>query len=140
MGTTIGIIGLFVAIALLVVLAFKGHSVIIAAPIAALIAVLFSYGLKGHFMASYTITYMSGFANYAKNYFSNLSVRSSFCKVNGYFRKRTVYRTVLYFKIRKKPCRTFCCIDLRYFNIRRCFLIRSSICYASCSNRCIPRS
>lgn len=60
MGTTIGIIGLFVAIALLVVLAFKGHSVIIAAPIAALIAVLFSYGLKGHFMASYTITYMSG--------------------------------------------------------------------------------
>ncbi len=29
MGTTIGIIGLFVAIALLVVLAFKGHSVII---------------------------------------------------------------------------------------------------------------
>ena len=54
---------------LLVVLAFKGHSVIIAAPIAALIAVLFSYGLKGHFMASYTITYMSGFANYAKNYF-----------------------------------------------------------------------
>ena len=31
-------------------------------------------------------------------------------------------------------------IDLCYFNIRRCFLIRSSICYASCSNRCIPRS
>ena len=50
MGTTIGIIGLFVAIALLVVLAFKGHSVIIAAPIAALIAELFSYGLKGHFI------------------------------------------------------------------------------------------
>ena len=72
MGTTIGIIGLFVAIALLVVLAFKGHSVIIAAPIAALIAVLFSYGLKGHFMASYTITYMSGFANYAKNYFQSI--------------------------------------------------------------------
>jgi len=33
MGTTIGIIGLFVAIALLVVLAFKGHSVIIAGSI-----------------------------------------------------------------------------------------------------------
>lgn len=49
MGTTIGIIGLFVAIALLVVLAFKGHSVIIAAPIAALIAVLFSYGAEGTF-------------------------------------------------------------------------------------------
>ena len=59
MGTTIGIIGLFVAIALLVVLAFKGHSVIIAAPIAALIAVLFSYGLKGHFMASVSYTHLT---------------------------------------------------------------------------------
>ena len=56
MGTTIGIIGLFVAIALLVVLAFKGHSVIIAAPIAALIAVLFSYGLQGHFRAYETFS------------------------------------------------------------------------------------
>lgn len=56
MGTTIGIIGLFVAIALLVVLAFKGHSVIIAAPIAALIAVLFFYGLKGHFRAYETFS------------------------------------------------------------------------------------
>ena len=37
MGTTIGIIGLFVAIALLVVLAFKGHSVIIAAPIGSIL-------------------------------------------------------------------------------------------------------
>lgn len=46
MGTTIGIIGLFVAIALLVVLAFKGHSVIIAAPIAALIAVLFPESMR----------------------------------------------------------------------------------------------
>ena len=101
MGTTIGIIGLFVAIALLVVLAFKGHSVIIAAPIAALIAVLFSYGLKGHFMASYTITYMSGFANYAKNYFPIYLFGAVFCKVNGYFRKRTVYRTVLYLKLGK---------------------------------------
>ena len=69
MSTAVGIIGLFLAIALLIVLAFKGHSVIVAAPIAAMVAVLFSYGLTGHFMASYTITYMAGFANYAKNYF-----------------------------------------------------------------------
>ena len=68
-------------------------------------------------MASATITYMSGFANYAK-LFSNLSAPSSFCKVNGYFRKRTVYRTVLYFKIRKKPCRilsvVLTCVILTY--------------------------
>ena len=65
MGTTIGIIGLFVAIALLVVLAFKGHSVIIAAPIAALIAVLFSYGPKGH-LWRLTPLHMSYSANYAR--------------------------------------------------------------------------
>ena len=69
MSTAIGIIGLFVAIAFLIVFAFKQHSVIIIAPIAAMIAVFFSYGLSGHYMASYTISYMSGFANYCKSYF-----------------------------------------------------------------------
>lgn len=69
MSTAIGIIGLLVAIGFLVYMAFKGHSIIVVAPIAAMLAILFSYGLKGHFMASYTITYMEGFANYAKNYF-----------------------------------------------------------------------
>ncbi len=65
----LGLIGLLAAIAFLIILAFIGWSVIIAAPIAAMIAVLFAYGVNGHFMAEYTITYMEGFANYAKNYF-----------------------------------------------------------------------
>lgn len=69
MSTTLGMIGLLIAIGFLVYMAFKGHSIIVVAPIAALLAVLFSYGIKGHFMATYTITYMEGFANYAKNYF-----------------------------------------------------------------------
>jgi len=69
MSTAIGIIGLLISIGFLVYMAFKGHSIIVVAPIAAMLAILFSYGLKGHFMASYTITYMEGFANYAKNYF-----------------------------------------------------------------------
>ena len=63
-------IGLALAIALLVYLAFKGHSVIIVAPIAAMVAVVFSAGLfGGHLMANYTIRYMSGFASYASKYF-----------------------------------------------------------------------
>ena len=69
MSTVVGIIGLLAAIGFLVYMAFKGHGIIVVAPIAAMVAVLFAYGIKGHFMATYTITYMEGFANYAKNYF-----------------------------------------------------------------------
>ncbi len=69
MSTFIGILGLALAITLLIVLAYKGYSIIVVAPIAAMAAVLFSYGNESHFMANYTIRYMTGFANYAKNYF-----------------------------------------------------------------------
>lgn len=81
MSTIIGIIGLLVAIGFLVYMAFKGHSIIVVAPIAAMVAILFSYGLKGHFMASYTITYMEGFANYAKNYFPIYLLGAIFAKL-----------------------------------------------------------
>lgn len=81
MGTVIGMIGLLVAIGFLVYMAFKGHSIIVVAPIAAMVALLFSYGLKGHFMASYTITYMEGFANYAKNYFPIYLLGAIFAKL-----------------------------------------------------------
>lgn len=77
----IGIIGLLAAIGFLVYMAFKGHSIIVVAPIAAMVAILFSYGLKGHFMASYTITYMEGFANYAKNYFPIYLLGAIFAKM-----------------------------------------------------------
>lgn len=81
MGTVIGMVGLLVAIGFLVYMAFKGHSIIVVAPIAAMVALLFSYGLKGHFMASYTITYMEGFANYAKNYFPIYLLGAIFAKL-----------------------------------------------------------
>lgn len=81
MGTVIGMIGLLVAIGFLVYMAFKGHSIIVVAPIAAMVALLFSYGIKGHFMASYTITYMEGFANYAKNYFPIYLLGAIFAKL-----------------------------------------------------------
>lgn len=81
MNTVIGMIGLLVAIGFLVYMAFKGHSIIVVAPIAAMAAILFSYGVKGHFMASYTITYMDGFANYAKNYFPIYLLGAIFAKL-----------------------------------------------------------
>lgn len=81
MNTVIGLIGLLVAIGFLVYMAFKGHGIIVVAPIAAMIAVLFAYGMKGHFMASYTITYMEGFANYAKNYFPIYLLGAIFAKL-----------------------------------------------------------
>lgn len=81
MSTVIGMIGLLVAIGFLVYMAFKGHSIIVVAPIAAMVALLFSYGIKGHFMASYTITYMEGFANYAKNYFPIYLLGAIFAKL-----------------------------------------------------------
>jgi H+/gluconate symporter-like permease len=81
MGTAMGLIGLLVAIGFLVYMAFKGHSIIVVAPIAGMVALLFSYGLKGHFMANYTITYMAGFANYAKNYFPIYLLGAIFAKL-----------------------------------------------------------
>lgn len=81
MNTAIGMIGLLAAIGFLVYMAFKGHSIIVVAPIAAMVAILFSYGTKGHFMASYTITYMDGFANYAKNYFPIYLLGAIFAKL-----------------------------------------------------------
>ena len=54
MTTTISVAGLFLALFLLVYLAFKGHSVIIIAPIVAMVAVIFSAGFDSHLMANYT--------------------------------------------------------------------------------------
>lgn len=85
--TVISIIGLFLALFLLIFLAFKGHSVIIIAPIVAIVAVVFSSGGDAHLMASYTETYMAGFANYAKSYFPLYLFGAVFAKimeVSGY--------------------------------------------------------
>lgn len=81
MNTAIGIIGLLAAIVFLIVFTFKQHSVIIIAPLAAMVAIFFSYGIKGHYMASYTITYMTGFANYVKSYFPLYLLGAVFAKL-----------------------------------------------------------
>lgn len=79
--TVVSIIGLFLALFLLIYLAFKGHSIIVIAPIVSLVAVLFSSGLDSHLMAEYTETYMAGFANYAKSYFPLYLLGAIFAKL-----------------------------------------------------------
>lgn len=81
MNTTISLMGLFLALFLLMYLAFKGHSVIIIAPLVAMVAVVFSSGFQAHLMANYTEVYMVGFANYAKNYFPLYLFGAVFAKV-----------------------------------------------------------
>ena len=81
MSTPLSIFGLFLALFLLIFLAFKGHSVIVIAPIVATVALLFSSGMDAHLMATYTEVYMRGFANYVKNYFPLYLFGAIFAKV-----------------------------------------------------------
>ena len=75
------IFGLFLALFLLIYLVFKGHSIVIIAPIVALVAVVFSSGGDAHLMAEYTETYMAGFASYAKSYFPLFLFGAVFAKL-----------------------------------------------------------
>ena len=65
----INILALIVSLSLIMYLAYKGYSTIITAPIIGLITLLLTYGFNSHFMVNYTEIYMSGFANFVKNYF-----------------------------------------------------------------------
>ena len=65
----ISLIGLILSLSLIMYLAYKGYSTIITAPIVGLLTLLISLGLNSHLMANYTEVYMSGFANFVKNYF-----------------------------------------------------------------------
>jgi len=64
----LGIVGIIISLALLIYLAYRGISVLILAPVLALLAVLFQGG-QGHILANYTEVFMVNFAAYAKTYF-----------------------------------------------------------------------
>lgn len=81
MGTTVSVLGLILALFLLVFLAYKGHSVIVIAPIIAVVAIITSSGLDSHIMANYTEVYMAGFAGYVKNYFPLYLLGAVFAKL-----------------------------------------------------------
>lgn len=79
----IGIIGIIISLVLLMYLAYKGWSVILLAPILALLAVVIS-GLGGgdiHLLATYTEGFMVSLAGYVKSYFPMFLLGALFGKV-----------------------------------------------------------
>lgn len=76
------ILGLILSLLVIIYLAYKGYSTIITAPIIALITVLLTNGFSNsHLMVSYTEIYMSGFANFIKNYFPLFMTGAIFAKL-----------------------------------------------------------
>jgi len=64
----LGILGIFVSLALLIALALRGWNVIFVAPICAAVAILFNLG-DLPFLGSYTQIYMPAFGSYFSTYF-----------------------------------------------------------------------
>nr|WP_317331927.1 GntP family permease [uncultured Romboutsia sp.] len=75
------ILGLILSLILIMYLAYKGYSTIITAPIIAIITIIITTGFNGHLMANYTEVYMSGFANFIKNYFPLFMTGAIFAKL-----------------------------------------------------------
>lgn len=63
---TLGLIGIFVSLAMLIFLAYRGHSVIAIAPLASLVALLFS---GAPLLASYTQIFMPALAGFIGSFF-----------------------------------------------------------------------
>lgn len=63
---TLGLIGIVVSLILLITLAYRGVSIVIAAPVAALVAMVFS---GAPLLASYTEIFMPGLAGFIMNFF-----------------------------------------------------------------------
>ncbi|GAA0182151.1 GntP family permease [Clostridium sediminicola] len=76
----LGIIGIIISLALLMYLAYKGISVLVLAPILAVLAVLFQGG-QPHILANYTEVFMVNFAGYAKAYFPIFLLGAIFGKI-----------------------------------------------------------
>ena len=76
----LGVIGIIISLGLLMYLAYRGISVLILAPVLALLAVLFQGG-QTHILATYTEVFMVNFAAYAKQYFPIFILGAIFGKV-----------------------------------------------------------
>ncbi|QOX63208.1 GntP family permease [Anoxybacterium hadale] len=79
----LGVIGIIISLGLLMYLAYKGWSVIILAPLLALLAAAFAIfdGGSVHLLATYTESFMVNLANYVKNYFPIFLLGALFGKV-----------------------------------------------------------
>ncbi len=78
----ISIIGLVLSLSLIIILAYKGYSTIITAPLVALLTVLIIGGESStHLMVHYTEVYMGGFSSFVKNYFPIFLTGAIFAKL-----------------------------------------------------------
>jgi len=76
----LGVIGIIISLGLLMYLAYRGISVLILAPVLALLALLFQGG-QTHLLSTYTEVFMVNFAAYAKQYFPIFILGAIFGKV-----------------------------------------------------------
>lgn len=74
----LSIIGILLGLAILIVLAMKGVSLYVLAPLAALVVAIFS---GGNILTAMTKTYMSGFAGFMQSYFLMFALSSIFAKI-----------------------------------------------------------
>ena len=75
----LGTLGILVSLGLLIFLAYRGITVLVLAPLLAIVAVLFNGGVP--VLASYTEVFMTSFAGYAKAYFPLFLLGAIFGKV-----------------------------------------------------------
>ena len=64
--TLVGLLGILIALGLLMVLAFRGYTLLLAAPVAAIVAAAFS---GEPLLAKWTLTFMQGTAGFIGNFF-----------------------------------------------------------------------
>ena len=64
--TLVGLLGILIALGLLIVLAFRGYTLLLAAPVAAIVAAAFS---GEPLLAKWTLTFMQGTAGFIVNFF-----------------------------------------------------------------------
>ncbi len=76
----LGLIGIIISLGLLMYLAYRGITVLVLAPVLAILAVLFQSG-QSHVLATYTEVFMVNFAAYAKTYFPVFLLGAIFGKI-----------------------------------------------------------
>lgn len=76
----LSIIGILLGLLVLIVFALKGVPLYVLAPLAALVVAIFS---GGNILTAMTDTYMTGFANFMKNFFLMFALSSIFAKIMG---------------------------------------------------------
>lgn len=81
----LSLIGIFVGLVLMIILAYKGHSIIWVAPLCAFVVVLFSLGAglgeERTLLTSYTVDYMKGAGEYFISWFPTFLLGAIFGKV-----------------------------------------------------------